>query len=305
VLVFVTSHKDGTGRTVTAANLAFRGSLVNRNVCYVDFDVGLPTAGSIFQITGARGRTRYEGLHSYLVGATAEPRRLDVWELSDRRSLRRRPPGAGELVLFPGDPGGYEISGSSEIVRRCAEFFARLEEEFDLTIVDLPAGRSHAADMVLNATAMPFLYRVTTRWLVFHRWTSEHVPAAAEFVYAERGVLDAGRMRGHDMDTLESSLRFVRTAVVNPRTEDLTALRPAQVSFMCDCDERLEELAGLHGVGRTRVVATIPFEPLLQWREQILSDNDLFERKIANIETVEAYERLAADLVDDDAWQIV
>jgi hypothetical protein len=57
--------------------------------------------------------------------------------------------------------------------------------------------------------------------------------------------------------------------------------------------------------GLRRKLHQIPFDPSSQWREQILSDNDLFGRRIANVETVQAHEKPAAHLVDEDAWQTV
>jgi hypothetical protein len=305
VLVFATSDKGGTGRSVTSCNVAFRSSMFNREVCYLDFDFGSPTAGAIFQITGTTSGTRNGGLHSYLQGRIGTPERLDVWTSSDRQSLRQRPTGAGQLVLFPGDHGGSEFPHTPEMNKRCAELFLRLDEEFDIVIVDLSAGRSYATEMVLAATAMPNLRKVTTRWLIFHRWTNQHVSAAASLVYEEGGILATGKARGHDPQDLLDSLRFVRTAVIDPNGEELSPLRPAQISFLRECNDRLLELASNRKVGRTRVISTIPLDPLLQWREQLISDNDLYERKIANVETVESFEKLAKDLVDDAAWEIV
>ncbi|WP_433214382.1 SCO2523 family variant P-loop protein [Dactylosporangium sp. CS-047395] len=305
MLIFATSDNGGAGRSVTSCNVAFRSSLFNREVCYLDFNFGSPTAGSIFQIAGASSGTRNGGLHSYLQGRISTPERLDIWTSSDRQSLRQRPPGAGQLILFPGDHGGSEFPTTPEMNKRCAELFLRLDEEFDIVLVDLSAGRSYATDMVLAATAMPSLRKVLTRWLIFHRWTNQHVGAAASLVYDEGGILATGEARGHDPETLLDSLRFVRTAVINPDGEELSSLRPAQIAFLRECDARLTELASNRKVGRTRVIAAIPLDPLLQWREQLISDNDLYERKIANVETVEAFEKLAKDLVDDVAWEVV
>jgi hypothetical protein len=305
MLVFVTSDKGGTGRSVTSSNVAYRSALLSSEACYLDFDFGSPTAGAIFNITAKRSGTRNGGLHSYLQGRTAAPERLDVWVSSDRSSLRHRPPGAGQLVLVPGDHGGSEFPTNPEINKRCAELFLRLEEEFDVTIVDLSAGRSYATDMVLAATAMPNLQKITSRWLVFHRWTRQHVTAAAGLVYDEEGILVTGTRHGHDKDQLSDSIRFVRTAVINPYAEELSPLRPAQIAFLRSCDRELNELASTSNVGRTKVICSVPLDPLLQWREQLISDNDLYESKIANVETVAAFEQLAKSLVDDKAWEIV
>jgi hypothetical protein len=305
VLVFVTSDKGGTGRSVTSSNLVYRSALQSGAACYLDFDFGSPTAGAIFNITDAANGTKNGGLHSFLQGKCAAAERLDAWAVSERHALRNRPPGAGPLVLIPGDYGGSEFPNTPEINKRCGELFRVLDEQFDLTVVDLSAGRSYATDMALAATAMPNVRKIKTRWLVFHRWTRQHVLAAASLVYDKEGILETGRRHGHDTDELASSLRFVRTAVINPSAKELSGLRPAQIAFLRECDRDLVELASRRNVGRTRLLGSVPLDPLLQWREQLISDSDVWDRRIANAATVAAFEKLAKDLSDDAAWEPV
>jgi hypothetical protein len=305
MLVFAASDKGGTGRSVTSSNVLYRSALQGADVCYLDFDFGSPTSGAIFNIDSVMHGTNRGGLHSYLDGAFAEPQRLEVWTESDRPSLRHRPPGSGRLVLLPGDSGGGEFPVTREAIERCARLFLRLEEEFDLTLVDLSAGRSYATQMVLAATAMPELRAVKARWLVFHRWTRQHVLAASGLVYDSRGILDIGTGCGHDRDDLTNALRFVRTAVVDPDSPELEGLKPAQVAWLRECNQDLLELASNHRVGRTMLLGIIPHDPVLQWREQMISDNDVYARKIANLETVEAFSLLAKLIVDDSAWEML
>jgi len=303
VLVFATSDKGGTGRSVTSSNVLYRSALQGSDVCYLDFDFGSPTAGAIFNIPAMVHGTTHGGLHSYLHGAVADPHRVEVWQESDRTSLRDRPPGAGRLVLLPGDSGGGEFPVSREQIDRCSRLFLQLEEEFDLCLVDLSAGRSYATEMVLAATAQAALRNVRVRWLVFHRWTRQHVLAASGLVYGERGILDTGVRHGHDAAELAEALRFVRTAVVDPDSPELEGLRASQVAWLRDCDRDLAELASGHKVGRTLLLATIPLDPVLQWREQLISDNDVWSRRIANRETLESFDSLAKKIVDDAAWE--
>src|SRR5262245_23781919 len=110
MLVFATSDKGGTGRSVTSCNIVYRRALLGSDVCYLDFDFGSPTAGAIFNVYSVMQGTNKGGLHSYLRGETIQPHRLDVWAESDRPSLRGRLPGAGRLVLMPGDEGGGEFA---------------------------------------------------------------------------------------------------------------------------------------------------------------------------------------------------
>lgn len=302
MLVIATSDKGGTGRSVTSCNVAYRRALQGSDVCYLDFDFGSPTSGAIFSIDTVSRGTEGGGLHSYLQGKIAEPQRIDVWRQTDRETLRSRPPGAGRLVLLPGDQGGGEFSMTKDILQRCTKLFVRLLEEFDLCVVDLSAGRSYAAELVLAATAQPELRGVPHRWLVFHRWTRQHVIAASGLVYGGRGLIEAGAERGHDPETLAESIRFVRTAVVNPDSEELAGLRPTQVVWLLDCNKDLQELARQHQLGRTMVLATIPLDPVLQMREQLISDRDVWASQIANAATAAAFDQLARRIADDAAW---
>jgi hypothetical protein len=303
MLVFATSDKGGTGRSVTSSNMLYRRALHGSDVCYLDFDFGSPTAGAIFGVSSASRGVPANGLHSYLQGRASEPVRVDVWMESDRESIRSRPLDAGQLTLLPGDVGGGEFASSREVVQRCARLFLRLEEEFEVSLVDLSAGRSYAVEMVLEATAQPELSHVVARWLVFHRWTRQHIIAASGLVYGDRGILDAGRKLGHDPDEMESSIRFVRTAVMNPDSPELAAMRPPQVAWLRDCNRDLQELAGKHRLGRVSMLGAVPLDPVLQWREQLISDDDVLTSQVANRSTAEAFDRLARAIVDDSAWE--
>jgi hypothetical protein len=303
MLIFAASDKGGTGRSVTSSNVLYRSALQGNDVCYLDFDFGSPTSGAIFDVVAVERGTKEGGLHSYLQGVNAEPQRLEIWTESDRPSLRDRPPGAGRMVLIPGDIDGGEFVANQETIDRCCRLFLRLDEEFDLCLVDLSAGRSHALEMVLAATAMPAMQAVKSRWLVYHRWTRQHVIAASGLVYGERGILDTGKRCGHKEQELSQSLRFVHTAVVDPDSVELAGLQAEQVAWLRACDSSLKDLAGQNRVGRSLLLGSVPLDPVLQWREQLISDNDVLMRGIANPSTRAAFENLAKKIVDDSAWE--
>ncbi|MDH6112364.1 hypothetical protein P3T36_003775 [Kitasatospora sp. MAP12-15] len=303
MLIFATSDKGGTGRSVTSANIAYRRSLLGDDVCYLDFDFGSPTSAAVFDVPDALRGVEQAGLHSYLRGNVAEPKRVNVWAESDSVGLRHRPPGSGQLVLVPGDRGGGEFVTGQDAVRRCAELFVRLEEEFDIILVDLSAGRSYAAEMVLEATARPELASSTGRWLVFHRWTRQHIIAASGLVYGDRGIMAAGAARGHDEEELRECVRFVRAAVPDPSSPMFAQLRPAQAAWLRACDQDLTRLASEYRLGPTRALGVVPLDPLLQWQEQLITDDDVLASKVANPETVEAFSALAAALTDAQAWE--
>ena len=155
MIVIATSDKGGTGRSVTGSNVIYRRALQGSDACYVDFDFGSPTAGAIFGISAlTRGTKTGHGTHSYLLGRSPAEEPCDVWQHSDRLDLRQRPPGTGRLVLVHGDANGGEFSfdDGDGTVERCIDLFLRLHSEFEVVLVDLSAGRSYAAEIVIAAT---------------------------------------------------------------------------------------------------------------------------------------------------------
>lgn len=308
MIVFATSDKDGTGRSVTSCNIAYRLSLSGHNVAYLDFDFGSPTAGALFAIDGlVRGAKRFEGLHSYLHGDVDQPRRYDVRAETNRKELRKSHAKSGKLVLFPGDEGGAEFRTVDVFVERCVELLTRLDSEFDVVLVDLSSGRSAAVQMALAATANPALRVRTTRWLVYHRWTDHHIIAAGGLVRGPHGLVEVnesylrkelGPAYDPERDSLLNNIRYVRTAVPSLNSTE----RPAQRVWLKTQHENLKRLATIHGLGLSNVLGETPVEPVLQWREQIILDHDVMA-KIANPETAAAFGELADKLMNVAVWE--
>jgi hypothetical protein len=304
MIIIATSDKGGTGRSVTGSNVVYRRALQGSDVCYVDFDFGSPTAGAIFGISALnRGTTTGKGTHSYLLGRASAEEHWDVWQHSDRPSLRQRPPGTGRLVLVPGDAGGGEFALDDATVDRCIALFLRLHSEFEVVLVDLSAGRSYAAEIVIAATSSQELIEVTTRWLVFHRWTRQHILAAHGLVFGERGLLDVAAAHGRDRDKFTDDIRFVRTAIVDPNAPDLAGLQPPQLAWLREANQGLQRMAAERGVGRSAMLGSVPLDPVLQWREQLITDSDVWARHVANAATVEAFDSIAKKLTDESAWE--
>ncbi|NKY33324.1 MinD/ParA family protein [Nocardia speluncae] len=302
MLIFSTSDKGGTGRSVTSCNLAYRLCLTGRNVAYVDFDFGSPTAGALYEISAVERGVADGGVHSYLLGETGAAARVDVGTATDRPELKRIGPRAGRLVLFPGDEGGAEfLTTSDAVVTRCAELLVALEQEFRVVFVDLSAGRSVALELALQATALPQLRNRTTRWLIFHRWTRQHILAAAGLVHGPHGLLETGSVCGHDPAELLGSTRYVRTAVPHGDSHPV-AQRAAQAAWLQEQDVALRRLATANRLGTTAVLGETPMEPVLQWREQLILDSDV-NAHIANPGTASAYTELAHLLVDTAMWE--
>jgi hypothetical protein len=301
MLVFAASDKGGTGRSVTSCNIAYRLSLTGLDVAYLDFDFGSPTAGAIFEISKIERGTTNGGLHSCIADGKTDPEQLDVRAHSDRNGLRALQATAGRLVLFPGDRGGAEFPTKPERVARCVDLLQRLDAEFEVCVVDLSAGRSHALGISLEATATPELRSIPARWLVFHRWTRQHVVAAHGLVFGEHGVLAAGAAAGHDREKLHDAIRFVRTAVPAVNSPGGSS-RPAQAKWVRSANDELRQLALRNNLGFSATLGETPVEPVLQWREQVISDADVTDN-IANPETLEAFTDLARKLTDPRAWE--
>nr|BFE56577.1 SCO2523 family variant P-loop protein [Dactylosporangium thailandense] len=298
MLAFACAVDGGSGRSVTGANLLFRSALQGRDVCYLDLDP--PTARALFRVEEPLGGID-DSVHEYLESRVAEPRRIDVWSESERETLRRPDRGTGRMVLLPGGRAD-DVTADPRTIDRFAVLLLRLEEEFDTTLVSLPAGRCHSLDMALAATAGPQLHRVEARWLVFHRWTRQHVVNTSDFVHGDRGLLHIGVARGHDRDALLQATRMVRTGVTEPSGPELAGLRPAQIAWLQGANENLQRFASRRGIGRVNLLGAVPHDPVLQWREQIITDDDVNLTGVANQATVDAFTLLAGRLADDEVW---
>jgi len=302
MFVFSTSDKGGTGRSVTSCNIAYRLCLSGMNVAYLDLDFGSPTAGALFEISAVERGLPGSGLHSYLHGEIGTAARVDVRSATDRVALRKVAFRSGKLVLLPGDEGGAEpVTSTVDMVGRCAQLLQALEQEFKVVIVDLSAGRSAALEIVLGATALPELRRRTARWLIFHRWTRQHILAAGGLVHGPHGLLQTGTAYGHKDTALLESIRYVRTAVPSANPSP-SSDRPAQDAWLQQQGIALKQLASANHLGASVLLGQTPMEPVLQWREQIILDTDV-GAGIANKATADAYTDLADKLIDPATWE--
>lgn len=303
MLVFVSSDKGGTGRTVTACNVAHELTLLGLDVAYVDFDFGAPTTGAVLELPGMERGADVGGVHSYLLAA-ADFVQVDVRSVTSRPALRGLPPGAGRLVLVPGDRGGAEFGLGHDVARvveRTRGLFTRLLTEFDVCIVDLSSGRSTAVEIALRATFDPRLERIKTRWLVFHRWTQQHVVAASGLLFGEHGILQSAAYSGADERTFLEQVRTVRTAVPDLKANG-SAYSAAQATWLQACDSQLHRLARDHHLGASILLGTTPMEQMLLWREQLILHTDV-SQGFAAPETLDAFRYLAEHLVDDFRWE--
>jgi hypothetical protein len=110
--------------------------------------------------------------------STFGPEALDVWTASDHGSLVAA--GRPLRCTTPSRADGGELASTHKIIACHARLPMHLDEELDVCLIDLSAGRSYATQVVLAATALPEPSQVTARWLVFHRWTRQHIIAAGQ-----------------------------------------------------------------------------------------------------------------------------
>ncbi|MGY0501154.1 SCO2523 family variant P-loop protein [Nocardia sp. FBN12] len=307
MIVFATSDKGGTGRSVTSCNIAHRLCASGLSTVYVDFDFGSPTAGAVFEIgTLERGTTPGSGTHSFLTGRNSLVHSVDVHKQTDRQDLRKHRTRLAKLTLLPGDEGGGELTKLADypgIVTRCVELLLGLAAANKVVIVDLSAGRSVALELALRAAATPQMRATTVRWLVFHRWTRQHILAAGGLMLGPNGLLRGGTAAGHDAEELRRNMRFVRTAVPQLNTPTSAATAP-QAAWQNKQESALRALASAERIGETVLIGATPVEPVLQWREQLILDVDV-SAGIANAATVAAFQELARKLVSRDEWQEV
>ncbi|WP_034275092.1 SCO2523 family variant P-loop protein [Actinospica robiniae] len=295
MLVFCLSAQGGVGTTVTAANLAYHSSLTGVSTCLVDLGFPSPAADLVFDIEpGLRHRLRDRGLNAYLYGRAAEPLGIDVWANTERRSLDRLL-GAGAMVLYS-SAGEALIQITDSEVSRFADFLFRLEETFDVSFVDLGPGRSALIELALLSVAVPYLRSARTRWLVFHRWSRYEVLSTAQYVFGDHGLVRTGIACGLDSAELEASLEYVRVAAADLDAGIAASLRPAQLAWQLEMDRDLERLASLHRIGRDVRLGSIPQEPVLLRREQLITSRDVYAIGVANQQTLYAYRHLASML---------
>ena len=116
-------------------------------------------------------------------------------------------------------------------------------------------------------------------------------------------LLDIGEAHGRGREQFLDDIRFVRTALVDPNAPDLAGLRPPQLAWLRQANRDLQQPAAELDVGRASMLGAVPLDPVLQWREQLITDSDVWARHVANQATIEAFESIAKSIVDKQAWE--
>jgi len=269
-IVAAISHKGGTGRTTAAANVAYRLALDGTSVCVVDLDLTSPTFGAVLGmsdiLTGAP-----LGMHDLLAdpALAEEPGELlrSVWT-GNRSLLQDVSHGPAKFVLLPGkdtleahvDIGDVESQG-----RSLALTMRWLSERYEVVILDVRSGASDTVAAVLHAHEQ--MDAPLDAWLVFFRWTPQHLAGAHELCQR----LDK-----------RPAVKTVRTAYADP-TGSHKWFGEQHKILETELDALLEDFLPS---------CTIPFEAMLRWKETVIRDGDV-KAGIANQATTTAYRSLA------------
>jgi hypothetical protein len=269
------SHKGGTGRTTTTANVAYQLALRNRSVCCLDLDLDSPTFGAVAGLPGLEQGAEV-GVHDFLhAPGELNPRPpelaidalVDLWENNHlpRPGVAR----AGRLRLLPGgrERLGLRLVPTEQQGRILSRILSALQDEYDHILLDVRSGASDTVEAVLAANDEI----QAIQWLVFFRWTSQHLAGAADL--CER-LANAG-----------AEPRLVRTAFENPEKMG---------SWFKEQHRALTRRAS-ETLGDWEILTDIPVERMLQWKESIITEEDV-RAGVAGSAIVESYGQLATRL---------
>ena len=269
------SHKGGTGRTVTTANVAYQLARRGQDVCMVDFDLASPTLGSVLGLKDISSGAD-TGLHHILVGeapaSSAEELERSIWDSPDIAATFSFD-WHGAFRLLPGSRSGADVDlrDTSQVV---AELLADVSSRYDVVLIDLRSGLGPVAGLFLE----PMIDEVLTAWLVFHRWTRQH-------------LVGAHNLLENLQQYSQGPFYRVRTAVIDPDKSGAAEpwVRSQHESLQKDAN-RLLTL----GVEPSREIGAVPMDPLLQWTERIVTDADA--EVVGNQKTVDAFIHLAEQI---------
>lgn len=288
----LTSFKGGTGRTVAAANLAYQLALSGKDVCCVDLDLTSPSFGAVLDLAGLETGAD-EGVHDLLPRGTIDgpdlPPSLDagnsirlcknVWSLTESKELDRSlAPDSGRFDLLPGKGEVDYVEGNYDAMAAAlGEVLYELRDRYDAVFADLRSGKSDVLYALGNAS-LPGDAALDISWLVFYRWTPQHISGTATLI-------------GELQDQFGADVRTVRTAYTPPG--DYSA---RNLSWFEQQEAALERQRNSE-FGAVPLIGTIPREDVLLWREGVITDED-WQAGHAAKETVDAYRVVLRRILD-------
>lgn len=288
-VVAAISHKGGTGRSVTIANVAYHlVKTMRQSVLIVDLDLASPTMGSIFAVQGYEAGVKSPGepnaprsVHDMLVHGD-EPVAEMVLDLKEPlKAAFGTDKNAQRFGLIPGySPGGDSVleQGLGKGLKHILEPLKR-NFTYDWVLLDIRSGLSDVMEALTNPNHG--CAGVVDLVLVHFRWTKQHL-AGLEAILSDNKRLGA---------MSEKKVALVRTAYTEPEHED-TLLRSFMQKEHKELQARFKQIT-FHGkrLVEDSLLETIPLDPRLRWREAVLWDR--YGENDPSKQTVEAYARLA------------
>lgn len=281
------SHKGGTGRSVAMCNVAFHLAQRGDHVCLVDLDLASSTLGAVIGLDNVsdgmpRGENGPLGIGDFI----AQPAWADrmgealhtAWSVPElgRENLGS----AGRLELLPGSSWSADQAGPRDVVRALRPLLEEIQRDgFDHVLIDVRSGLSSA----MAAMTVPDLQSALDGLLLFFRWTSQHLVGLRSLVeWLPDGTPWAA----------------ARTAVANPQSEHLTQNLRETLRLK---DDELWKAYRVVDPEEDKLLGSIPLEPVLQWREKVLTLADE-QRRIASHGAIEAFRGLAETVTSPETW---
>lgn len=292
------SHKGGTGRSVTMANVAYALAVSGKNVCLIDLDLASPTMGSVLEIpkleTGVTeayvpGDPRsvtdvLEGVLDRQRSREAEEIEgalVNVWSRSD--CFKEQPASAGLFSFLPGRRWQGDKFDAQDMAPILDQILGVLARKYDIIICDLRSGLSEPFQAFFDG----HLSQKLAAFLFHFRWTPQQLNGLSEMLSPEV------------MSRISTDrVRFVRTAVMNAESyESFSPFGKWVTTSSRELETRLSKLTTAINVsGQELVLGAVPIEPVLQWRETIITPR-LVSDGTAQRATVDAFESIAAAMI--------
>ncbi|MEM9570763.1 MAG: P-loop NTPase [Pseudomonadota bacterium] len=263
------SHKGGTGRSVTLANLAFQ--LHHKelsNVCLVDLDLASPTMGAILQIRGLRQgqgtpgkRGNPKSVHDILVNRDdPTPAIVDVRTRSETIANKHR--SDKQFGFIPGLAAGGDWAQKLQALRTSLrQLLERLRSSnYDFIVLDIRSGLSDVLEAIKHESS-----DLVDMLLVHTRWTPQHIIGLDSLLKSER-VTSFG----------PDKVRIIRTAYIDPKLEpkSIRSFVDGVEAELQDQFEAIEWFGKPLSLKRNPFMGSIPMDPKLRWKETVLTSGD-------------------------------
>lgn len=280
------SHKGGTGRSVTTANVGYHLAKSGLDVCILDLDLASPTFGSVVGFSdipagvdevGKSGNPKSIG--DFLRDKNNVPywnkAARDIWQ-STSFNRARIPAVWGSYQLIPGSKHLGDIGSSDSHEESLNRLILELCENFDVVYLDVRSGASELFDIFRRSSMNGIRPDL---WMVHFRWTKQHLNGLADLLE----LLE---------DVEFEKLHLVRTAFMDSKKVTPDARR----IYIESQDRQLDEILREIRVGDRKIseqlLGTIPLETLLQWREGIVIEA-LAAEGLAEQKTIDSFSALA------------